>query len=624
MFKPQAMHYISLKLLVEDVPLAAQTLAECGLFHAELPQAEQLTEENPHFRSIFQSAYHRFEKIISHLSVTLSEKFLPYQPISIKTLEKTNGQLSELWQQVSYIEEQRHGLQTQQKDIYQLLKILDKFANLDVNLANLRKKPQFLNLHIGTVPHANLVHLIEAARLAEHLVTVFHSDENHVYFVIAGPLEYQSQIQSLLNHAEFRALQIPNQFHAHPEQVRVELIEKNAQLTQEIHLQTEKLQQLSLQYQVQLNQTYQILTHAAAYATLSENLKIKGQLAIIEGWLPTSELRTLEKKLNSTLIHPFALTHHKPQREEVKLAPSLLNHPVWLQGFVTLVKNFGLPRYGEFDPTLLFAVTFTLMFGAMFGDVGHGLVIASAGWYWRKKLKSFAPFFMLAGTSSIIFGFLYGSVFGFEEVVMPALWLSPLHHPFLMLQIALYWGIGFILLATLLTVMNQLQLGEYGAALFDARGITGICLYLGGFYAIQRWMVTGTFDMAQQLAIFIPLSIVLSYKWYENKLPLGERILVTAIEGLESVTNYLANTLSFLRVAAFSLNHVALAVAVFTLADMMSAPASGIMIILGNLFIIGLEGAIVIIQVLRLEYYEGFSRFFSGNGKPFRPLKNGL
>ena len=624
MFKPQAMRYISLNLLRDDVPVAAQTLAECGLFNPELPQTEQLIAANTHFRTTFQSAYHRFEKITQQLSFTLPKITESYQPVAIKTLEQIDEQLGELWQHLSHIEEQRHQLQAQQKEVEQLLNILDKFTNLNVNLEKLRKTSQFLNLNIGTLPHTNLTQLIEAAGLAEHLVTVFHSDEHYVYCVIAGPLEYQQQIHSLLNHAEFRALEIPKEFQASPEQVRVELTDKKNQLIQQFHLQTEKLHQLALQHQATLNHSYQTLTHAAAYATLSENLKIKGQLAVIEGWLPTAELRNLEKRLNATLVHPFVLSHRKPQKEEIKSTPSLLAHPTWLQAFVTLVKNFGLPRYGEFDPTLLFAVTFTLMFGAMFGDVGHGFVIAAAGWYWHKKLKSFAPFFMLAGASSIVFGFLYGSVFGFEEVVIPALWLSPLHHPFLMLQIALYWGIGFILLATLLTVINQVQWGEFSAALFDARGIAGICLYVGGFYAIQRWMETGTFDLTQQLAILAPLVIVLSYKWYENKLPLGERILVTAIEGLESVTNYLANTLSFLRVAAFSLNHVALAVAVFTLADMMSTPASSITIVLGNVFIIGLEGAIVTIQVLRLEYYEGFSRFFSGDGRPFQPLKKGI
>jgi V/A-type H+-transporting ATPase subunit I len=304
--------------------------------------------------------------------------------------------------------------------------------------------------------------------------------------------------------------------------------------------------------------------------------------------------------------------------------PSLIRHHRWLTPYVALVKNYGIPRYGELDPTLLFTTTFLLMFGTMFGDVGHGALIIGASYYWRNRLKAFTSFLIAAGLFSTLFGILYGSVFGFEETVIPALWLSPIHHPNLMLTFALYWGMGFILLATLITIINRWQEGNYAAALFNHTGIAGIGLYLGGFYATQHWMLTGNFGIQQQLALFLPILIILSYKWHENQLPIGERLLVTLIEGLEAIINYLANTLSFLRVAAFSLNHAALAIAIFTLADMLTTPANWLIIILGNLFIVILEGAIVTIQVLRLEYYEGFSRFFRGDGKAFRPLINQL
>jgi V/A-type H+-transporting ATPase subunit I len=113
----------------------------------------------------------------------------------------------------------------------------------------------------------------------------------------------------------------------------------------------------------------------------------------------------------------------------------------------------------------------------------------------------------------------------------------------------------------------------------------------------------------------------MAYKWREVDAPLGERILVVFIETLETITGYVSNTLSFLRVAAFSLNHVALAIAVFTLAEMMDVTGHWITIVLGNIFILVLEGGIVTIQTLRLEYYEGFSRFFFGDGREFEPLK---
>ena len=199
--------------------------------------------------------------------------------------------------------------------------------------------------------------------------------------------------------------------------------------------------------------------------------------------------------------------------------------------------------------------------------------------------------------------------------------MSPLSDPMLMLKLAFAWGVGFILLATLITIRNNLVDRRYAEALFDNKGVAGMLLYLGMLFAGYRWFSTNSFGWLEQAVLLVPMLTILVYKWQHIKAPFGERSLVVAIEGFESLMTYVSNTLSFLRVAAFSLNHVALAVAVFTLADMMGTTGHWITVVLGNLFILVLEGGIVIIQVLRLEYFEGFSRFFRGDGREFRPLE---
>ena len=148
-----------------------------------------------------------------------------------------------------------------------------------------------------------------------------------------------------------------------------------------------------------------------------------------------------------------------------------------------------------------------------------------------------------------------------------------------------------------------------------------VSCYAAGIYGGHQLMSEqGSIGPITGLAILLPFLVILAYKWRENESPLGEKILVVAVEGFESIISYVSNTLSFLRVAAFSLNHVALAIAVFTLADMLGETGHWITVVLGNIFIIVVEGFIVTIQVLRLEYYEGFSRFFRGDGRSFKPL----
>lgn len=292
--------------------------------------------------------------------------------------------------------------------------------------------------------------------------------------------------------------------------------------------------------------------------------------------------------------------------------------------FATLVKQYGIPRYGEVDPTAIFAVTFILMFGMMFGDVGHGLTIALAAWLARRKLKSFTLFTICIGFSAALFGIFYGSLFGYEGL-FHALWLPPLSDPLYMLSVALMWGIGFLLLISFVSIYNRFIQGDLTRAIFASNGVVSTLLYASLLYGIYNLYREGSFGVPAASVSILALAVVLAYKLTETQASAGERMLVAVVETFETITGYISNTLSFLRVAAFSLNHVALAIAVFTLADMMnSTQGQVLMVILGNLFILILEGAIVTIQALRLEYYEGFSRFYSGDGREFKPLRLNL
>jgi V/A-type H+-transporting ATPase subunit I len=278
-----------------------------------------------------------------------------------------------------------------------------------------------------------------------------------------------------------------------------------------------------------------------------------------------------------------------------------------------------MPRYGELDPSWLFALTFIAMFGMMFGDVGHGATIIAVSCGYRRQLGNYTPFVFSLGASSYLFGFLYGSVFGYEDVI-PPVWMAPLSNPQRMLMITLFWGIGFILLATGIGIRNRVAEGRYAEALLGGRGIAGSFMYLGVIYGAFRWAEGGSLGAMEAIAILLPLVVVLGYQWRQARIGGVGKVLVVLIESFEILMSYFANTLSFLRVAAFSLNHAALALAVFALAGTMEAAGHWMVVILGNIFILILEGAIVAIQVLRLEYYEGFSRFFSGDGRAFQPL----
>ncbi len=317
---------------------------------------------------------------------------------------------------------------------------------------------------------------------------------------------------------------------------------------------------------------------------------------------------------------PFELDARDPLPAERALVPSVPIKNRFLEPFAMLVKQYGIPQYGEVDPTPLFAITFLFMFGSMFGDVGQGAVIAALAWTFRAKLGSIYLFGVMAGLSSVLFGFLYGSIFGYEEI-LPALWKSPIHHPILMLKIALGYGVLFLVTACLLAIYNRVVIRNYSGALFGHHGVVNLVFYLALVWGGLNLGLGGDFGTAPMLLVSMALGALAWYGWRHLDAPVGEKVLVVFIETLETIIGYVSNTLSFLRVAAFSLNHAALSIAVLTLADMMGMTGHVITVILGNVFVLVLEGGIVMIQVMRLEYYEGFSRYFSGDGHEFAPLK---
>jgi V/A-type H+-transporting ATPase subunit I len=166
-----------------------------------------------------------------------------------------------------------------------------------------------------------------------------------------------------------------------------------------------------------------------------------------------------------------------------------------------------------------------------------------------------------------------------------------------------------------------LAVGNLGGAVFGHHGLVNLIFYLALVWGGVGLATAGAFGSVPAVLIVLSLAALAVYAWRHLDAPVGEKLLVVFIETLETVVGYVSNTLSFLRVAAFSLNHAALSLAVLTLAGMMGTTGHIITVILGNIFVLVLEGGIVMIQVMRLEYYEGFSRYFSGEGHEFAPLR---
>jgi V/A-type H+-transporting ATPase subunit I len=617
------MQRIALHVLSEDASMAALMLADAGVFNPETTKTygDRLPEfPGESYREHYRSARARLDKILVHCTAGLAGiPMLPLRQVSEEEIKQLNEWLHDVWIECSRCQEGLRRIEEERKHVDQLLHSLDNFAALDIDLGLLSSAKRFVDVHIGTVPTGNMVRLKQAVMLAGYLARPYLQSEGLTHVVVAGPKGREEEVLPVLQAAGWHRVEIPPELHDRPEKVRRDLQTRFDRLMEDTDAQCRLVETTQQEFTEKLIAAQQLLALAAPYAELGEALCGRGGLALIGGWVPKRDLPRVRERLVERLGNRFVLTVRDPHPGERLQVPSVVRHSWFLRPIVQLVKTYGVPRYGEIDPTLLFAITFIAMYGMMFGDVGHGLVIALAGLALRRRLRQFTRFVVAIGISSMVFGATYGSVFGYEQLLHP-LWMSPLSDPTRMLTLALYWGVGFIVLVTVLNIRNRLADGDRVTALVDRNGLAGLLFYLGMLFTGYRYAAGAAVGWPAALAVLIPYGVIIVHLWRENDVPLGERVLIVVIEGFETIVKYVSNTLSFLRVAAFSLNHVALAIAVFTLAGMLGTAGHWLTVVLGNIFIIVFEGAIVAIQVLRLEYYEGFSRFFSGDGREFRPL----
>ena len=183
-----------------------------------------------------------------------------------------------------------------------------------------------------------------------------------------------------------------------------------------------------------------------------------------------------------------------------------------------------------------------------------------------------------------------------------------------------------ITVGMILGIINSFMRKDYGRALFAPNGIAGITFYWGLLYMGYTVLTGGTFP---QFIIYITIGagiLIALEKWLAYKLfhhGEKENPALGAIDLFETTLSMLSNTISFVRVGAFALNHGALMSAFFIIANMTDNPfIQALIIFIGNLFVIGFEGLVVGIQVLRLEYYEFFMKFFRADGRGFHSLKD--
>lgn len=337
-------------------------------------------------------------------------------------------------------------------------------------------------------------------------------------------------------------------------------------------------------------------------------LPVSGNFAWITGWTSDRKGNRLRKAL--TLQGSRAILHF-PAAPEDAHPPLLLQNPWWARPFEIFAKLLGMPDHNEADPSRVLALLAPLLFGYMFGDVGQGFILLMAG----VLLKDRWPLLRIlvaSGASAMLFGLVFGSVFGREDLI-PALWLHPIEDPLPVLAVPLLAAVLIMLTGLVLKAVESRWRGDWVRWIHMEAPVIGV--YLG---IVSAFLFQNAFSLiliGSSLIWFIAGSLLLCN---------GKLLAAFAALGalLEAVLQLMLNTVSFVRVGAFALAHAGLSTAFNIMADNAESLAVFLLILLlGNLIVILLEGLVVSIQTTRLILFEFFIRFLQANGRVFKPLR---
>lgn len=535
------------------------------------------------------------------------------------------------------------------------------FSNLQVSYSELEHM-SFLSLKIGKIQPEKFENMQES--LAGYAVVIpLGEDKTHV--LVASSKKGRFALETELKNFNFIEMEVPADFKGVPESVLEGLVQKKAEVEKHCkELQEEKINFAETHKDVLIN-LYKTFSIAVQIEAVKNKLESTELVYRITGWIPADESEKYMHSLDELTEGRIAIRVYEPLevpsvmsgKEQV---PVKLTHGKFVKSFERMIFSYGSPLYGTIDPTPFVAVFFTLLFGIMFGDCGQGLffvlfgilmalnVIKVGGW------NKFAPIFMSIGISSSIMGLLTGEFFGTEEILEPfSMWITGLfgtpRAPILKLMpsddpksILVMFGvfgvavaIGFIIntCGLVINMINNLIKKKYAEALLGKNGLAGslffwyvIALVLRivlahHSIAVYDWIILGVSLFFAAFAEPFERALNGQKKLFENGF--GTYLISGVVELIEVISGYLSNTVSFVRVGAFALSHAVLNFTILTLTQMVGGEktvAGIVILILGNALIIVLEGMIVAIQVIRLQYYEFFSKFFHETGREFKPF----
>lgn len=490
-------------------------------------------------------------------------------------------------------------LQTEQKNLLLLREYLTALQGAPSELVRLTHQSEFLYKGLFACSAKHRLEAEVCAALEEYL-----AGKEHNFYIVADLPNNQTMVEKACREELCQQVRLPDWLPADPDQqlpqVDTRVIDLETQL-QELEARIKSAGQAPglIAASEALSLLSWFIEHSAA---MSDEQK----LCHLTGWTTAEQMGPLQQALDRVGIQAAIRFTEPPKYAK---PPVSLLLPKWALPFLPFVEMLGTPDRSEVNPTLLLPAVVSLLFGYMFPDVGHGLMLIGVSLLLYRRWPK-GRFLIPCGLSAILFGFVFGEVFGLEGILEP-LWISPLDSPLLILIPPICFGIGLLLLGLLLNGFGAYWRGQLKTWLLRDAAI--ILLYVG--------LVSGVYAYALLWLVVVAIVWFLLGQLFTAGASRVGRLLASLAALLQSLFELLLNTISFLRVGAFALAHAALTAAILQMLDGIdNTLLHGLFFVLGQIVILAIEGLVVFVQTTRLVLFEFFTRFLKADGRIFRPL----
>ena len=567
--------------------------------------------------------------------------YAPFDPDA--PLEDQSAYFDGLLARVADLHRQQEELEHQMDEARSMVDQLQNLRGLDVKLDELWGLDH-ARFRYGYLPRETYDGFRDAMDAEEDLFFVPTTlGARRVYGVYFTTREAHHRVDSLMNSLHFVRIRLEEPPHGTVDAATAELNARVTDAQKAVEGVQAQLDKLREEEKPHILASYAYLRYHSECCEMRRYGCRSRNTFYLTGWVPAASVPEVEQKL-AAFPELSCVADTADDVEHVK-PPTKLKNSFLGRVFEPFLEMYGLPAYNEKDPSLFMAITYCLFFGIMFGDLGQGLGLAVIGFVLAKWKKMWlGGIITCCGLSGALFGCVYGSVFGFEEV-LPGFkimeestfaGLGAVSNVLLLLVMSICLGVFMLLLVMVVNIINGVRQRNFEKILFGPNGAAGILFYGGLILAAVATLAFGVnlFTPLYILPVLIlplilmllrePLSRLLAGDPEWKNFSVGELLVTGFFELFETLLSYLTNTLSFMRVGAYAITHVGLMLVVHMLADLaggVGGPVGILILVLGNIFVMGFEGLLVGIQVLRLEFYELFGRFYDDGGVPFVPKK---